>query len=97
MEKTVTLQIFGRNFTFQTESGVPDAKKVAALFEDAVKKVQTQFDGKPVNVDRETILVLTGLNIASEQFKLEERYHHFLNRMTEKSAVVLNELEKAVS
>ena len=97
MEQTITLQIFGRKFTFQTESGTPDAKKVAAHFEEAVKKVQQQFDGKPVNVDKETILVLTGLNIASEHFKLEERYHRFMNRMTEKSAVVLSELEKATS
>ena len=97
MEQTVTLQIFGRKFTFQTESGVPDAKKVAARFEDAVNKVRSQFDGKPVTVDRETILVLTGLNLASEQFKQEERYHQFFNRMTKKSAVVLDELEKAIS
>ncbi|MBC2711490.1 MAG: cell division protein ZapA [Desulfosarcina sp.] len=97
MEQTVTLQIFGRKFTFQTESGVSDAKKVAAHFEDAVKKVQSQFDGKPVNLDKETILILTGLNIASEHFKLEERYHQFLNRVTKKSAVVLSELEKAIS
>lgn len=97
MEQTVTLQILGRKFTFQTESGVPDAKKVAALFEDAVRKVQSQFDGKPVNVDRETMLVLTGLNIASEHFKREERYHRILNRMTEKSAAVLSELEKAMA
>lgn len=97
MEQTVTLQIFGRKFTFQTESGVPDAKKVAAHFKDAVQKVQSQFDGKPVTVDRETILVLTGLNIASEHFKLEERCQYFSKRMTEKSAVVLSELEKAIS
>ena len=97
MEQTVTLQIFGRKFTFQTESGVPDAEKVAALFEDAVQKVQSQFDGTPVTVDRETILVLTGLNIASEQFKREERYHQILTQMTKKSAVVLSELEKAIS
>jgi cell division protein ZapA (FtsZ GTPase activity inhibitor) len=97
LEQTITLQIFGRKFTFQTESGVPDAKRVAAHFEEAVKKVQSQFNGKPVTVDKETILVLTGLNIASEQFTLEERYNRMLNRMTEKSAVVLSELEKAIS
>jgi cell division protein ZapA (FtsZ GTPase activity inhibitor) len=97
LEQTVTLQLFGRKFTFQTESAVPDAEKVVAHFEDAVKKVQSQFDGKPVGVDKETILVLTGLNIASEQFKLEERFHQFINQMTEKSAVVLSELEKAIA
>jgi cell division protein ZapA (FtsZ GTPase activity inhibitor) len=97
LEQTVTLQLFGRKFTFQTESGVLDAEKVAARFEDAVKKVQSQFAGKLGNVDRETILVLTGLNIASEYFKLEEHYHQVLNRMTEKSAVVLGELEKAIA
>ena len=97
MEHTVTLQIFGRKFTFQTESGMPDAKKVAARFEDAVQQVQSQFDGRPVNVDRETILVLTGLNIASEHFKSEARYHQIFERMTKKSAVVLNELDKAIS
>jgi cell division protein ZapA (FtsZ GTPase activity inhibitor) len=97
LEQTITLQLFGRKFTFQTESGLPDAEKVAARFEDAVRKVQSQFDGRPVNVDRETILVLTGLNLASELYKREERYHQFFNRMTKKSAVVLSELEKAVS
>ena len=97
MEHTITLQIFGRKFTFQTESGMPDAKKVAARFEDAVQKVQSQFDGRPVNVDRETILVLTGLNIASENFKSEARYQQIFDRMTKKSAVVINELDKAIS
>ena len=96
MEQTITLQILGRKFTFQTESGVSDAKIVAAHFEDAVNKVQTQFDGKPVTVDRETILVLTGLNLASEHFQKEEQYHQFFTRMTKKSAVVLSELEKAI-
>ena len=97
MEQTITLHILGRKFTFQTESGIPDAKRVAAHFEEAVSKVQKQLDGKPVSVDKETILVLTGLNIASEQFKLEERYQRLMSRMTEKSAVVLRELEKATS
>ncbi|BBO85656.1 hypothetical protein DSCO28_62220 [Desulfosarcina ovata subsp. sediminis] len=96
MEKTVTLQIFGRKFTFQTEPGEADAKQVAAHFEDAVRKVQSQFDGKPVNVDKETILILTGLNFASENYKLEKRYQQLFDRMTEKSAVVLSELEKAM-
>jgi cell division protein ZapA (FtsZ GTPase activity inhibitor) len=95
--KTVTLQVFGRKFTFQAESGLPDAEHVAAHFEDAVQKVQSQFEGKPVNVDKETILILTGLNIASEHYKLEQRHQLLLDRMTERSAVVLNELEKAIS
>lgn len=76
---------------------MPDAEEVAAHFEDAVKQVQSQFDGKPVGVDKETILVLTGLNMASERFKLEKQYRHFFNQMTEKSAVVLSELEKATA
>ena len=97
MEKTITLQILGRTFTFQTESEAPDAKEVAALFEEAVKKVQHQYEGKLVNVDKETILILTGLNIASEKFKLEERYERLCSRVTERSAVVLNELEKAMA
>jgi hypothetical protein len=47
-------------------------------------------------VDKETILILTGLNIASEHHKLEERYHLLIDRMTETSAVVLDELDKAI-
>ena len=97
MGQTITLQILGRAFTFQTESEVPDAKKVAAHFEDAVNKMQAQYGGKLVTVDRETILILTGLNIASEYYKMEDRYQRFFSRMTEKSAVVLNELDKAIA
>ena len=96
MEKTITLQILGRTFTFQTESDAPDAKKVATLFEEAVKKVQQQYEGKLVNVDKETILILTGLNIASEKFKIEESYQRLCSGVAEKSAVVLSELEKAM-
>lgn len=97
MDNTVTLQILGRKFTFQTGSGIPDAQQVVAHFEDAVKKVQSQFADKQVSVDKETILVLTGLNIASEQYKIHQEYRDALERMTEKSAVVLSELEKAIS
>jgi cell division protein ZapA (FtsZ GTPase activity inhibitor) len=97
LEKTVTLQILGRKFTFQTESGVPDAKEVAEHFKTAVRRVQSQFEGKPSFVDNETILVLTGLNIASEHFKIEKQYQLIFDRMAEKSAVVLSELEKAIS
>jgi cell division protein ZapA (FtsZ GTPase activity inhibitor) len=97
LNKTVTLNLFGRKFTFQTDPNDPNAQAVADHFETAVRKVQTQFDGQKVNVDKETVLVLTGLNIASEHFKLEKRYEHLIDRMTEKSAVVLSELEKAIS
>jgi cell division protein ZapA (FtsZ GTPase activity inhibitor) len=96
LDNTITLQILGRKFTFQTESGMPDAKQVVAHFEDAVKKVNSQFEGKQVKVDKETLLVLTGLNIASENYKLQKKYQHVLDKMTEKSAVVLSELEKAM-
>ncbi len=97
MENTVTLQILGRKFTFQTKSSEDDANQVAARFENAVKKVQTQLLNKQVNVDDETVLVITGLNIASEQYKLQKMYQDVLGRMSEKSAVVLSELEKAMS
>jgi cell division protein ZapA (FtsZ GTPase activity inhibitor) len=96
LDNTVTLQILGRKFTFQTESGMPDARQVVAHFEDAVKKVESKFADNQANVDKETILVLTGLNIASEQYKLQKKVQDALNRMTEKSAVVLSELEKAI-
>ena len=97
MANTVTLQILGRKFTFHAESGDTDASKVAAHFEDAVRKVQTQLGDQPAKVDKETILVLTGLNIASEHFKLQASYQQLFDRMTEKSAEVLNELDKAIS
>jgi cell division protein ZapA (FtsZ GTPase activity inhibitor) len=97
LDNTVTLQILGRKFIFQTESGMPDAEQVVANFEDAVRKVKSKFADKQVNVDKETILVLTGLNIASEQYKFQKKVQDALNRMTEKSAVVLSELEKAIT
>ena len=93
MEQTVTLQILGRSFTFQTDSGEPEANVVAAIFKEAVQKIQSQFDQNSIHVDRETVLVLTGLNIASENFKCEERYRQLLRQITEKSTVVLKQLE----
>ena len=89
----VTLQILGRSFTFQTDSGEPDANIVAERFQKAVQEIQSQFDQKSVHVDRETVLILTGLNIASENFKCEKRYRQLLRQITEKSTVVLKQLE----
>jgi cell division protein ZapA (FtsZ GTPase activity inhibitor) len=97
LEQTVTLQLFGRKFTFQTEPGDQDAEKVAAHFTDAVQKVQAQFDGKPVSIDKETILIITGLNIVSDYNKLEKRYQKLISHVTKKSAAVLSELEKAIA
>jgi cell division protein ZapA (FtsZ GTPase activity inhibitor) len=97
LDNTVTLQILGRKFTFQTESSTPDAERIVAHFEDAVKKVQSQFADKQVNIDKETILVLTGLNIASEKHILQKKYQYAIDQMTEKSAVVLDQLEKAIA
>jgi cell division protein ZapA (FtsZ GTPase activity inhibitor) len=97
LEQTVTLQLFGRKFTFQTGPGAQDAEKVAAHFTDAVKKVQSQFDDKPANIDKETILIIAGLNIVSDYNKLERRYHSLISHVTKKSAAVLSELEKAVA
>ena len=97
MDKTVTLQILGRKFTFKTESQLPDANQVVAYFEESLQRVTDQFSEKEVRIDNETILVLTGLNIASENHILQKNYQDLLKRMTEKSAVVLNALEKAIS
>jgi cell division protein ZapA (FtsZ GTPase activity inhibitor) len=94
LEQTVTLQLFGRDFIFQTDSRSPDADKVTANFKEAVHKVESQLKSRTVIVDKETILILAGLNIASEFNKLEKRYHALVDRVTEKAAVVLSELDK---
>lgn len=93
MGQMVTLQILGRSFTFQTDSGEPEADMVAAVFQEAVQKIQSQFEQKSIHVDRETVLVLTGLNIASENFKCEERYKQLLRQISKRSTVVLKQLE----
>ena len=97
MNNTVTLDIFGRKFTFHADPNDQDASTVAKSFEAAVRKVEKQFENKKANVDKEALLVLTGLNLASEKFKTEKRYRELINRMSEKSAMVLSELNKAIS
>ena len=93
----VTLQILGRSFTFQTDSGEPESNMVSERFQRAVQEIQSQFDQKSIHVDRETVLVLTGLNIASENFKCAERYKQLLRQITEKSTVVLKQLEMGIN
>jgi cell division protein ZapA (FtsZ GTPase activity inhibitor) len=93
--KTVTLKVLGREYTFKNETDDSEAPDVAAYFEDAVRKVKTQFLNKKIHVDKETVLILAGLNIASDLYKEKKRQHQLINRMNQSTLSVLNALEKA--
>jgi cell division protein ZapA (FtsZ GTPase activity inhibitor) len=95
VEQTVTLKILGREYAFKNETGDPDAPEVATFFEDAVQKIQLQFTNKKIRADKETLLILTGLNIASDLYKSKKRHHHLIKRMNQSTTSVINALEKA--
>ncbi len=96
MNHLVTLKIFGRKFTFKTENEGANAKKIAAHFENEVAKVEKQIMTKSKAVDKRTILVLAGMNMASEYYSLKKKHSELLDCLEKRSAAVISELDESL-
>ncbi len=94
MNHFVTLNIFGREFTFKTESDDTKAREIAEYFETEVKKVETLLQNNVPTVDQNTILVLAGMNVTSEYYNHKQKYEALVKDIGERSATVIRDLNK---
>ncbi len=91
LEHFVHIELFGQQYTFQTDTDAEKAAEVAALLTEEVTKVQDSQSGQAKYIPDLTILILAALNIANHiterkkdfnevVFKMAGRYDR-LNRM----------------
>jgi len=69
LEQLVTIELFGRPYTFKTSSEGIQAQEVADFLAREVAKIQSQQIGSVSEMNKLTIVIVAALNIASAHFE----------------------------
>ena len=93
MEQLVTIELFGQTFKFKSENDPSEAKEIINFLVNEVTKLEAQYSKESSNITKQTILVLTALNISNEYFGVKRSYHGLLQNLSERSAKLIKELD----
>ena len=96
MEQLVTIELFGKPYTFKAESEVEKAKEVANLLTKEVSRVESQQTGESSTASQLTTLMLAALNIAYQNMELENNCSEFLHDLSERSAKLIRKIDDCV-
>jgi cell division protein ZapA (FtsZ GTPase activity inhibitor) len=94
LEQLVTIELFGKQYTFKAESEVNKAKEVAELLAKEVSRVDGQQSGESSATSNLTTLMLAALNIAHQNLELENRYSNFMQDLSERSQRLIRQLDE---
>lgn len=93
MDELVTIELFGRPFTFKAEEDISRAKEVADFLVREVSKVENQLSDKSPTINKQAILILAALNIANEYFKCQQNHKDLLEIVSDRTSGLLDELD----
>jgi cell division protein ZapA (FtsZ GTPase activity inhibitor) len=96
LEQLVTIELFGKPYTFKAESEVKKAKKVANFLAKEVSRVESQQSGESSTASDLTTLMLAALNIAYQNMELEDNYSKFMQDIAERSAKLIRKMDECV-
>ena len=96
MDQLVTIELFGKPYTFKAESEVEKAKEVAGLLTKEVSRVESQQTGEASTASQLTTLMLAALNIAYQNMELEQNYSKFLQDISERSSKLIRKIDDCV-
>ncbi|MFH2065231.1 MAG: cell division protein ZapA [Pseudomonadota bacterium] len=93
MDNIITIELFGQQYSFKAESGVPDANEVADLLMKEVANVEKQMSKNTPEINEVTILTLAALNISSEFIDLKRNYSELTKNISERSASLVKMID----
>ena len=96
MENIITIELFGQQYSFKAEEGVPDANEVADLLMNEVANVEKQMSGKNSKINEITILTLAALNISSEFIDLKRNLSELKQEISERSASLVKMMDTSL-
>ncbi len=97
MDQLVTITLFGQSYTFRAEREASAAKAVAGRVAQEVSRVELQMAGKPSELSRLTIMILTALNIANDHFELKARQADAIEGLVRRSQGLIQILDGALN
>lgn len=96
MEQLVTIELFGRPYTFKAETEATKAKEVVDFLKKEITKVETQQTGKSPGITKLAILILAALNIANENLEIKTKQSELLEQISERSANLIRRLDDII-
>ncbi len=93
MKELITIELFGQKYTFQAESGVSNARKVADLLASEVTTVENNIAKNGSGMNKITILTLAALNISSDYVELKRKYDELLQHIAARSASLVKMID----
>ena len=97
MEQFVTIELFGQNYTFKTETDAQKAQKVVDLLQKEVAEVETEQSRQSQHISKLAILIGAALNIANAHFELKRNHSELLESLSQKSADLRRALDSIVA
>ena len=94
MEELVTIELFGKPYTFKAKSEVKKAKEVADVLAKEVSRIESEQSGESSTTSDLTTLMLAALNIAHQKLELETRYSKFSQDLSERSQRLIRQLDE---
>ena len=96
MEQLVTIELFGKPYTFKAESEVKKAKEVAEVLAKEVSRIESQQSGESSTASDLTTLMMAALNIAHQNLELENNHSKFIQDITQRSAELIRKIDECV-
>ena len=96
MEELVTIELFGKPYSFKAKSEVKKAKEVADFLASEVSRVESQQSGESSTASDLTTLMLAALNIAHQNLELENNYSELRQDIAERSAKLIRKIDEHV-
>lgn len=96
MEQIVTIQLFGRPYTFKAQTEGAKAREVANYLVNEVAKVEGKHTNQTSDVSKLAIVISAALNITSEHVELKRNHTLLLQDISERSANLIRRLDRMV-
>jgi len=96
LEELVTIELFGKPYSFKAKSEVKKAKEVADFLAKEVSRVESQQSGESSTASDLTTLMLAALNIAHQNLELENNYSKLRQDIADRSARLIRKIDEHV-
>ena len=96
MEQLVTIELFGKPYTFKAKSEVKKAKEVADVLAKEVSRIEGEQSGESSTTSDLTTLMLAALNIAHQNMELENNVSKLKQDIAERSAKLIRKIDEYV-
>ena len=96
MEQLVTIELFGKPYTFKAKTEVKKAKEVADVLAKEVSRIESDQSGESSTTSDLTTLMLAALNIAHQNIELENNVAEMRQDIAERSAKLIRKIDEYV-